>query len=72
MRPTKTVSGPDAWLRSPSRRVPVLRDTGLKLIFNGPESFTPDDRYHLGEVPELGNYFVAAGFNSIDSLWWLP
>ncbi|WP_409999705.1 hypothetical protein [Pseudomonas sp. DR48] len=35
------------------------------MFFNGPESFTPDDRYHLGEAPELRNYFVAAGFNSV-------
>ena len=55
----------EPYLEAAMRRVPVLRDTGLKLIFNGPESFTPDDRYHLGEAPELGNYFVAAGFNSI-------
>ena len=46
-------------------RVPVLAQTGIKMFFNAPESFTPDDRYHLGETPELGNLFVAAGFNSI-------
>ena len=33
--------------------------------FNGPESFTPDDAYHLGEAPELRNFFVCAGFNSV-------
>ncbi len=48
-----------------ARRVPVLRDVGIKLFFNGPESFTPDDRYILGEAPELRGYFVAAGFNSV-------
>jgi len=48
-----------------ARRVPLLRDVGIKLFFNGPESFTPDDRYVLGEAPELGGYFVAAGFNSV-------
>jgi glycine cleavage system aminomethyltransferase T/glycine/D-amino acid oxidase-like deaminating enzyme len=48
-----------------ARRVPLLRDIGIKLFFNGPESFTPDDRYILGEAPELGGYFVAAGFNSV-------
>src|SRR5215472_6830505 len=47
------------------RRVPVLGKTGVQLFFNGPESFTPDDRYLLGEAPELRNLFVAAGFNSI-------
>lgn len=46
-------------------RLPILADTGIQTFFNGPESFTPDDRYHLGEVPELKNLFVAAGFNSI-------
>ncbi len=46
-------------------RVPVLAETGIQLFFNGPESFTPDDRYLLGEAPELKNFFVAAGFNSI-------
>jgi len=46
-------------------RLPVLRDAGIKLFFNGPESFTPDDRYILGEATELSGYFVAAGFNSV-------
>jgi 4-methylaminobutanoate oxidase (formaldehyde-forming) len=48
-----------------AERLPVLRDAGIKLFFNGPESFTPDDRYILGEAPELSGYFVAAGFNSV-------
>lgn len=48
-----------------SRRLPVLGDIGISLHFNGPESFTPDDRYILGEAPGLGGYFVAAGFNSV-------
>src|SRR5690348_3850266 len=47
------------------RRVPTLAKTGIQLFFNGPESFTPDDRYLLGEALELRNFFVAAGFNSI-------
>lgn len=55
----------EPYLEAAMQRVPILRDTGLKLVFNGPESFTPDDRYHLGEAPELRNYFVAAGFNSV-------
>ena len=46
-------------------RVPSLAKTGIQVFFNGPESFTPDDRYLLGEAPELWNLFVAAGFNSI-------
>ncbi len=47
------------------RRVPALGETGIQVFFNGPESFTPDDRYLLGEAPELKSLFVAAGFNSI-------
>ena len=46
-------------------RMPALADVGIQTFFCGPESFTPDVRYHLGEVPELANCFVAAGFNSI-------
>ena len=46
-------------------RLPVLAEAGIQTFFNGPESFTPDDRYILGEAPELQNFFVAAGFNSV-------
>jgi len=46
-------------------RVPLLETAGIQLFFNGPESFTPDNRYYLGEVPELKNLYVATGFNSI-------
>tara|TARA_R110002072_G_scaffold49277_19_gene134013 strand:- start:79 stop:2532 length:2454 start_codon:yes stop_codon:yes gene_type:complete len=46
-------------------RLPILAETGIRTFFNGPESFTPDDRFHLGEAPELKNFYVAAGFNSI-------
>ena len=48
-----------------ARRLPLLHDIGIRLFFNGPESFTPDDRYILGEASELDGYFVAAGFNSV-------
>src|ERR1700719_1008168 len=47
------------------RRVPALESAGLQKFFCGPESFTPDVRYHLGESTELANCFVAAGLNSI-------
>jgi glycine cleavage system T protein len=47
------------------RRVPALESAGVQLFFNGPESFTPDDRYLLGEAPEVRGLYVAAGFNSI-------
>ena len=46
-------------------RFPMLATAGIQTFFNGPESFTPDDRYILGEAPELKNFFVAAGFNSV-------
>jgi glycine cleavage system T protein len=48
-----------------TRRMPMFETAGIHTFFNGPESFTPDDRYYLGEAPELGGYWVAAGYNSI-------
>jgi 4-methylaminobutanoate oxidase (formaldehyde-forming) len=45
-------------------RVPALETAGVKILLNGPESFTPDGNFILGEAPEVRNYFVAAGFNS--------
>lgn len=50
------------------RRIPILEDLGVRLFFCGPESFTPDGVYHLGEVPGVRNYFAACGFNSIGFL----
>ena len=47
------------------RRIPALEHAGIQKFFCGPESFTPDVRYHLGESAELKNCFVAAGLNSI-------
>lgn len=47
------------------KRMPMLECAGIHTFFNGPESFTPDDRYYLGEAPQLKNYWVAAGYNSI-------
>lgn len=46
-------------------RMPMLATAGIHTFFNGPESFTPDDAYHLGLAPEMDNVWVAAGFNSI-------
>ncbi|MEF9601393.1 FAD-dependent oxidoreductase [Paracoccus sp. PXZ] len=46
-------------------RMPLLAEAGIHTFFNGPESFTPDDRYYLGEAPELKGYWAAAGYNSI-------
>ncbi len=52
-------------LNAAVHRTPALANVGINLFFNGPESFTPDDRYLLGETPEVRNLYVAAGFNSI-------
>ena len=46
-------------------RMPMFEKAGIHTFFNGPESFTPDDRYYLGETPELRGYWIAAGYNSI-------
>lgn len=45
-------------------RVPALESAGVKQLVNGPESFTPDGNFILGEAPELRNFFVGAGFNA--------
>jgi glycine cleavage system aminomethyltransferase T/glycine/D-amino acid oxidase-like deaminating enzyme len=49
-------------------RVPLLQRAGIHLFFNGPESFTPDGRYLLGETAEIPRLFCATGFNSIGIL----
>ncbi|MFO1210951.1 MAG: FAD-dependent oxidoreductase [Amaricoccus sp.] len=45
-------------------RVPALQTAGIKEFINGPESFTPDGNFILGEAPEVRNLFVGAGFNA--------
>ena len=55
-------------LQNAMHRVPMLADAGIQLFFCGPESFTPDDRYLLGETPEVKNLFCACGFNSVGIL----
>ena len=45
-------------------RVPKLETVGVKQLINGPESFTPDGNFILGEAPEMANVFVGAGFNA--------
>jgi len=50
------------------KRIPILQSTGMQLFFNGPESFTPDSRYLLGETPEVTGLFCATGFNSLGIL----
>jgi 4-methylaminobutanoate oxidase (formaldehyde-forming) len=49
-------------------RVPLTLERGAKTFFCGPESFSPDLGPIIGEAPELKNYFVAAGMNSIGIL----
>lgn len=46
-------------------RVPALEHTGIRKFYNGPESFTPDNQFLLGEAPGLDGFFVGAGFNSV-------
>ena len=52
-------------LEAAMNRMPLFETAGIHTFFNGPESFTPDDRYYLGEAPKLKGYWIAAGYNSI-------
>lgn len=52
-------------LEDAMERLPFLQDVGWRKFFCGPESFTPDDQFHMGEAPELKNYYVACGLNSV-------
>ncbi|MER9952942.1 FAD-dependent oxidoreductase [Mesorhizobium sp. M0047] len=52
-------------IESAFKRIPSLADVGIKTFFNGPESFTPDQRMQLGPVPGYGNYYIAAGMNTV-------
>jgi 4-methylaminobutanoate oxidase (formaldehyde-forming) len=56
------------YLETAMKRVPITFETSVKKLFCGPESFTPDLAPIVGEAPELKNYFVAAGLNSIGIL----
>jgi len=51
-------------MRSALHRTPCLETADIKMLLNGPESFTPDGNFIIGEAPELRHYFVCAGFNS--------
>ncbi len=55
----------EPFLMNAMARIPLLEKAGIRTFFNGPESFTPDDRYLLGEAPNMKDLFVATGFNSI-------
>jgi len=52
-------------LENAVNRMPMLAEAGIHTFFNGPESFTPDDAYHLGQAPNLDGFWVCCGFNSI-------
>ncbi len=56
------------YLEKAMKRVPISMEVGVKKFFCGPESFTPDLRPIVGEAPEVKNYFVAAGLNSVGIL----
>ena len=51
-------------MKNAMHRTPCLDTAPVKMLLNGPESFTPDGNFILGEAPELRGYFVCAGFNS--------
>jgi len=55
----------EPYLEASFKRVPLLENAGIRKFFSGPESFTPDTNTLLGEVPEIKNFFVCCGFNSI-------
>lgn len=55
-------------LTAATERVPMLAKTGMQLFFNGPESFTADGRYLIGETPEVASLYCATGFNSLGIL----
>ena len=55
----------EPYLQKAMNRIPSLEKVGIRKFFNGPESFTPDTNYLLGETPEVKNFFVCCGFNSI-------
>ena len=52
-------------LESAMERIPMLQKAGWRKFFCGPESFTPDDHFHVGEAPDLKNFYVACGLNSV-------
>jgi len=55
----------EPYLEKSFKRLPILETTGIRKFFSGPESFTPDTQYLLGETPEVKNLFTCCGFNSI-------
>ena len=55
----------EPYLINAMKRIPSLEKSGIRKFFNGPESFTPDTNYLLGETPEVKNLYMCGGFNSI-------
>jgi glycine cleavage system aminomethyltransferase T len=55
----------EPYLEKSFQRLPLLENAGIRKFFSGPESFTPDTQYLLGETPEVTNLFTCCGFNSI-------
>ncbi|MDB4613457.1 FAD-dependent oxidoreductase [Candidatus Pelagibacter sp.] len=55
----------EPYLEKSFKRLPILKNTGIRKFFSGPESFTPDTQYLLGETPEVSKLFTCCGFNSI-------
>ncbi len=58
----------EPYIEKAMKRIPALFDAGIRQFFCGPESFTPDHNYLMGEAPNLRHFFVAAGFNSLGIL----
>ena len=56
------------YLEKAMGRVPISEESGIQILFCGPESFTADHNYIMGEAPNVNGYFVAAGFNSLGIL----
>ncbi|HLK00777.1 MAG TPA: FAD-dependent oxidoreductase, partial [Streptosporangiaceae bacterium] len=46
-------------------RIPALASAGIRKFYNGPESFTPDNQFIIGEAPQVRGFYVCAGFNSV-------
>jgi 4-methylaminobutanoate oxidase (formaldehyde-forming) len=55
----------EPYLEKSFKRLPILENAGIRKFFSGPESFTPDTQYLLGETSEVSNLFTCCGFNSI-------
>ena len=55
----------EPYLAKSFHRLPMLANAGIRKFFSGPESFTPDTQYLLGETPEVKNLYTCCGFNSI-------